>query len=280
LTRKKSNPFIRTNLCLSFPAENLCHWNGACSFQINMKADNTNPAPIKFGQDTRVVILTGAGISAESGIRTFRDSGGLWENHKIEDVATPGGFAKDPILVWDFYHQRFQDAQSATPNAGHQALAQLESKLQNNFHIITQNVDGLHRRAGNHNVIEMHGRLDKCYCTLCGSRFDLQKITFEDGLPFCPECEGLLRPDIVWFGEIPYGLDKIDKLVRTCDVFIVIGTSGVVYPAAGLVLTARYNGAVTLGINLEPPENMFSFDEFYTGKAGEVLPNLVHTWLS
>ncbi len=234
---------------------------------------------IKIGSWTRVTVLTGAGISAESGLKTFRDSDGLWENHRVEDVATPQAFEADPVLVWNFYKQRYQNALAAKPNAGHLALYELEKKLGDNFQIITQNVDGLHRRAGNKNVHEMHGRLDKCYCTLCGCAHDIIEIDLREELPYCHKCEGLLRPDIVWFGEIPYYLDVIENLIRKCNLFIVIGTSGSVYPAAGFVMAAKYSGAKTIGINLEKPKNLDFFDFFYEGRSGDLLPGLVSHWL-
>lgn len=234
---------------------------------------------IKIGSWTKVTVLTGAGISAESGLKTFRDSDGLWENHRVEDVATPEAFITDPVLVWNFYQHRYQNAVSTVPNAGHLALATLEKKLGDNFQLITQNVDGLHRRAGNRNIHEMHGRLDRCYCTLCGAGFDISQIDLSGALPYCPECEGLLRPDIVWFGEIPYYLDVIEKLIRKCNLFIVIGTSGNVYPAAGFVMAAKYSGAKTIGVNLEKPKNLDYFDFFYEGKSGDLLPDLVEHWL-
>jgi len=234
---------------------------------------------IKIGSWTRVTVLTGAGISAESGLRTFRDSDGLWEHHKVEDVATPEAFVADPALVWDFYKQRYLNSLSAQPNLGHLALVELEKKLGENFQLITQNVDGLHRRAGSKNIHEMHGRLDKCYCTLCGADYNITKIDLNETLPYCKKCEGLLRPDIVWFGEIPYYLDVIEKLIRKCNLFIVIGTSGTVFPAAGFVMAAHYSGAKTIGINLEKPNNLDHFDFFYEGKSGDLLPGLVSHWL-
>jgi NAD-dependent deacetylase len=234
---------------------------------------------IKIGSWTRVVVLTGAGISAESGLQTFRDSDGLWENHRVEDVATPEGFATNPELVWNFYRQRYHSALVAKPNAGHLALAEMERKIGENFSIITQNVDGLHRRAGNNNVYEMHGRVDRCFCTLCKKKFPITDIDLSGSLPYCPKCDGLLRPDIVWFGEIPYFLDVIEKLIRKCNLFLVIGTSGTVYPAAGFVMAAKYNGAKTIGVNLEKPKNQDHFDFFYEGKSGDLLPGLVKHWL-
>lgn len=234
---------------------------------------------VKINPHTKVVVLTGAGISAESGLKTFRDSDGLWEDHRIETVATPQAFIADPELVWSFYLQRYRKSLAAQPNPGHYALVELEKYLKANFTLITQNVDGLHQRAGSINVREMHGRLEQCFCTDCGKIYHLSDLDLSDALPRCSQCEFLLRPDIVWFGEIPYYLDKIDKVLNACEVFIVIGTSGVVYPAAGFVMTAKYRGAQVIGINLEQPENMQYIDFFFQGKSGDILPQLVQSWL-
>lgn len=222
------------------------------------------------------LVLTGAGISAESGIKTFRDSGGLWENHKVEDVASPKGFSANPELVWDFYKQRYQQSLTVEPNPAHYALADMEKLLGKHFNLITQNVDGLHQRAGNTRCWEMHGRLNSCLCTGCRSRFSMTDIDLNQSLPSCPKCGSLLRPDIVWFGEIPYYLYEIEELLKTCDVLIVVGTSGVVYPAAGFVITAKMFGARTIAVNLEHPDNRSFIDEFYQGKSGELLPGLIN----
>ncbi len=234
---------------------------------------------ITIHSHTKVAVITGAGISAESGIKTFRDSDGLWENHKIEDVATPEAFSRNPELVWDFYKQRYISASSAEPNPAHIALAEMEHKLNSNFHLITQNIDGLHIKAGNRNVIEMHGNLQKSFCPHCHKNYLISDIDLEAKLPYCNKCGNILRPDIVWFGEIPYHLEKIEKLILKCNIFIVIGTSGLVYPAAGFVMAAKYHGAITIGINLEKPVNMKYFDYFFQGKSGDLLPDLVKQWL-
>ncbi len=228
---------------------------------------------------SRILIMTGAGISAESGISTFRDSGGLWEKHRIEDVATPEAFQRDPALVWNFYKQRYHQALSVEPNAGHHALVKLEKAHPGGFNLITQNVDGLHLRAGNKKVYEMHGSLNRCYCTACRAKFDLVKIDLSVPIPRCTKCGANLRPDIVWFGEVPYYLYEIENLLKSCDVFVVIGTSGVVYPAAGFVMTAKYFGAATISVNLERPDNCSLIDKFIPGKAGEILPELVASWI-
>lgn len=226
----------------------------------------------------RILVLTGAGISAESGISTFRDTGGLWDQHRIEDVATPEAFQKDPVLVWEFYKQRLTQANQVSPNAGHLALVELERTLDDRFRLITQNVDGLHSRAGSKNVYEMHGSLYNAYCTDCRANYHINDIEFQDQLPYCPKCEALIRPDIVWFGEIPYFLYEIENLLKNCDIFLIVGTSGLVYPAAGFVMTAKYFGAHTVAVNLEKPGNSSLIDEVYIGKAGEILPELVLKW--
>ncbi len=230
-------------------------------------------------KNTKVVVLTGAGISAESGIKTFRDAGGLWENYNVEDVATPQAFNRNPILVWGFYKQRYKQSKTVSPNPAHYALVELENYLEDNFSLITQNVDNLHNVAGTKRIIEMHGNLTECFCVSCDTHFRLDEIDLVQDIPFCPECRGVLRPNVVWFGEIPYHLDRINTLVSQCDYFIVVGTSGVVYPAAGLLQLAKYTGAETIGINLEKPENIYSIDYFYQGKAGEILPKLVKQWI-
>ncbi|HNT52436.1 MAG TPA: NAD-dependent deacylase [Candidatus Syntrophosphaera sp.] len=233
---------------------------------------------MKIRPETRLLVLTGAGVSAESGIRTFRDHGGLWDNHRVEDVATPEAFARDPLLVWNFYKERWRKTLAARPNAAHLALVALEQRLQDNFHLITQNVDNLHREAGSRRLLEMHGSLHSCFCTGCDARYALADIDLEQDLPLCPSCDEPLRPDVVWFGEIPYHLEQIDHLLKNCDVFLLVGTSGAVYPAAGFVMTAKYLGAHTMAVNLEPPGNSQFVDEFHPGKAGEILPRLLREW--
>lgn len=234
---------------------------------------------IKIDKNTKVVVLTGAGVSAESGLKTFRDSDGLWENHPVTEVATPEAYQRDPAMVWRFYKERWKQARQAQPNPAHKALARLEEWLGDNFNLITQNVDGLHSRAGNKNVIEMHGSLENGLCVSCGGRSPMDSIDLEPNIPPCPKCSSELRPDIVWFGEMPYRMQEIDRLLQSCDVFMVVGTSGVVYPAAGFVMTAAYLGAKTLAVNLEAGEMPQFVDEFHEGKAGELLPGLVDAWI-
>jgi len=219
-----------------------------------------------------IVILTGAGISAESGLGTFRDEGGLWAQHKIEDVATPEGFARDPELVQRFYNMRRAEAAKAVPNAAHRALAALEAV--HDVLIVTQNVDGLHEAAGSKNVLHMHGSLARAMCATCQARWDAPLVmTVSDA---CPSCgEKATRPDIVWFGEIPYGMERIDAALNQATLFASIGTSGNVYPAAGFVAEARRLGMPTVELNLEPSAGYSMFDEVRIGPASETVPEWV-----
>jgi len=234
-----------------------------------------------FKKDTRVVILTGAGISAESGIRTFRASDGLWEDHRIEDVATPFAWMRDPELVWGFYQGRRRQLLEVVPNPAHEALVALEEFLEDEYLLITQNVDDLHSRAGSKKLIHMHGELRKLRCEQCGEivvAMDDEHLM--EGYVACSVCMAeRLRPHIVWFHEMPLHMRQIDRAVADCDVFIAIGTSGHVYPAAGLLGIAQACGAHCIGINLDPPENVALFDEFHQGKAGDLLPALVNDWI-
>jgi len=231
-------------------------------------------------RETRnIVVLTGAGISAESGLATFRGPDGLWEGHRVEDVATPEAFARDPALVHVFYDARRARLGTVEPNAAHRALAQLDAGWPGELLIVTQNVDDLHERAGAKRLLHMHGELLSAWCTACDAR-----LRWEGEMrhgPACPECgvSGQLRPDIVWFGEMPYQMDRIDRALMGCDLFVSIGTSGAVYPAAGFVETARYVGARTLEMNLEPSLASYLFDESRTGKAGELVPAWVDEML-
>jgi NAD-dependent deacetylase len=219
-----------------------------------------------------IVILTGAGISAESGLGTFRDEGGLWAQHKIEDVATPEGFARDPELVQRFYNMRRAEAVKAVPNAAHHALAALEAV--HDVLVVTQNVDGLHEAAGSKNVLHMHGSLARAMCATCQARWDAPLVmTVSDA---CPSCgEKATRPDIVWFGEIPYGMEIIDAALNQATLFASIGTSGNVYPAAGFVAEARRLGVPTVELNLEPSAGYSMFDEVRIGPASETVPEWV-----
>src|ERR1044072_4818626 len=227
-------------------------------------------------RETRnIVILTGAGISAESGLATFRGPDGLWEGHRIEDVATPEAFARDPVLVHRFYDARRANLARAEPNAAHHALARLAAGRPGELLIITQNVDDLHERAGAKRLLHMHGELKSAWCRACDARMAWADDMGEG--PACPECgtAGRLRPDIVWFGEMPYEMERIDRALMNCDLFVSIGTSGAVYPAAGFVPPARYSGARTLELNLEPSLGSTLFDEVRTGPAGVLVPQWV-----
>jgi NAD-dependent deacetylase len=230
-------------------------------------------------ETSNIVVLTGAGISAESGIATFRASDGLWENHRVEDVATPEGFARDPALVQRFYDARRARLREVVPNAAHLALARLDEAWPGELLIVTQNVDDLHERAGARRVLHMHGELKSAWCLACDARMRWE-ADLEPG-PACPSCgkAGRLRPDIVWFGEMPYEMERIDRALMDADLFVSIGTSGAVYPAAGFVQTARYCGARTLELNLEPSLGSVFFHETRTGRAGELVPALVEELL-
>ena len=222
-----------------------------------------------------LVILTGAGVSAESGLATFRGPDGLWEGHRMEDVATPEAFARDPALVHAFYDARRERQQTVRPNAAHEALARLDAEWPGELLLVTQNVDDLHERAQSKRLLHMHGEVAKGWCLRCNARF-LWNGPMGVGAE-CPSCgaSGMVRPDIVWFGEIPYGLERIEEALQGCDLFVSIGTSGAVYPAAGFVQTARYCGARTLEMNLEPSLGSFMFDESRIGRAGELVPSWV-----
>ena len=225
-------------------------------------------------QKQRVVVLTGAGISAESGIRTFRDNDGLWENNRIEDVATPEAWRANPELVWGFYQARRRQLSEVKPNPAHTALATLENGLEDMV-LITQNVDDLHERGGSHDVIHMHGQLQTLRCERSGrSEPRMEEADLVDEFLTCSCCveQARLRPDIVWFGEMPMHMESIYRAVDACEVFIVVGSSGHVYPAADLVHIARANGARTVLVNAEAPMNVEAFDEVHLGKAGKSFP--------
>lgn len=228
---------------------------------------------------TRIVILTGAGISAESGLRTFRDSNGLWEDHRIEDVATPEGFRRDPGLVHRFYNARRTTARTAVPNAAHAALARLEAAMPGEVLVVTQNVDDLHERAGSRHVLHMHGSLAGALCAACGHRWPAPGEMAPDDP--CPACgHPATRPDIVWFGEYPYHMEEIWAAIRTAEIFAAIGTSGQVYPAAAFVQDAARAGARTIELNLEASAVRSDFEELRRGPATEVVPAWVAELLS
>lgn len=224
-----------------------------------------------------VVVLTGAGISADSGVDTYRDAGGLWEGHSFEEVATPEAWARDRELVWRFYQARRSQVRSVEPNAAHEALAALAPELEargGRLTLVTQNVDDLHQRAGS-DVIAMHGELLRLRCEGCGERFP-EDTTFDaERFVACPSCgHAPCRPDVVWFGEVPYGLDAIEGALATATVFVAIGTSGAVYPAAGFLSYARAAGIPTIVQGLAAPDNLHPADDFREGRASEVVPRI------
>lgn len=233
-----------------------------------------------MSQFQRIVVLTGAGISAESGLGTFREKDGLWSKYDLTDVATPEGFARNPKLVLDFYNARRENLGSAKPNPAHYALGLLEHAYKENtlgqVLVVTQNVDTLHEQGGTGNILHMHGMLTQDLCNNCGDRRPASAPLTIDAV--CPACStlGSLRPDVVWFGEIPYHMDEIHDALFACDLFVSIGTSGAVYPAAGFVQIARETGAHTVELNLEPSDGDYLFAECRYGKASEVVPAYVN----
>lgn len=226
----------------------------------------------------KIVILTGAGLSAESGLGTFRDEGGLWSQHRIEDVATPEGFARDPALVHRFYNARRQQAAEARPNAAHDALTRLQKRWPGEVILVTQNVDGLHEKAGAE-ALHMHGTLAGALCAACGHRWPAPpKMTPQD---LCPACaQPKTRPDVVWFGEMPYQMEDIAEHLADCTIFAAIGTSGQVYPAAGFVVEAALAGAETVELNLERTDVSRAFTEHHIGPASQVVPAWVDALLT
>jgi NAD-dependent deacetylase len=228
----------------------------------------------------RLFVLTGAGISAESGLATFRGSGGLWSGHRVEDVATPEAWDADPELVWRFYSMRRRDALTAQPNAAHIALAKIEQKLAatnpEKFYLCTQNVDDLHERAGSRRIHHMHGSLFQSRCVRCNKPFPDQSF-YEDpqSLPTCKQCGNPIRPHIVWFGEIPLDMDAIYYELDRATILLVVGTSGSVYPAAGFVNIANQRHIRTIYVGPEEPLNTRAFDEVILSTATEALPSMV-----
>jgi NAD-dependent deacetylase len=237
-----------------------------------------------LGRATGVAVLTGAGVSAESGVPTFRASEGLWEGHRIEDVASPDGFRRDPRLVWQFYNGRRANVARVEPNPGHRVLSDLEQRFGDGFTLVTQNVDGLHQQAGNRNVLEVHGSLRRTRCTECGAVKDRGLEPLAD-MPTCELCGGLLRPDIVWFGELlpPAVWERAVAAVEACDVFLVVGTSAVVHPAAGLISLARRPSdwlgtgerATVIEVNLTETVASHSADIGLYGPSGHTLPRVL-----
>ncbi|MGC2330566.1 MAG: NAD-dependent deacylase [Candidatus Acidiferrales bacterium] len=229
---------------------------------------------ITLSPSDRVFVLTGAGISAESGIPTFRSGGGLWRTYRFEEVASPRAWQRDPQVVWEFYSMRRRVAASAKPNPGHAALAALERRLQERIFLCTQNVDNLHEQAGSSRLVHMHGELFKSRCDRCNRPPFDDANTYEPPaeVPRC-ECGGRIRPHICWFGEVPYHTDEIFRALDACTVFFAIGTSGLVEPAAGFVRHVRHR-ARTIYVGPEDPANLSAFSDSFRGGAGEVLPKL------
>jgi NAD-dependent deacetylase len=230
---------------------------------------------MQLTEEDRLFVLTGAGISAESGLATFRGSGGLWDGHRVEEVATPEAWVANPALVWRFYSMRRRDALAAKPNAAHRALAGIEEQLGDRFYLCTQNVDDLHERAGSRRLHHMHGTLFASRCVRCDLPFaDRAFYESADALPSCARCGSAVRPHIVWFGEMPLAMDEIYGELERATVLLVVGTSGSVYPAAGFVQIARRNGLRTVYVGPEKPLNAASFGEIVLGTATEALPRL------
>ncbi len=229
----------------------------------------------------KIVVLTGAGLSAESGLHTFRDKHGLWSRYDYRDVATPEGYRRNPELVQNFYNERRKQNARVEPNAGHRALARLEAEHQGSVLIVTQNIDPLHEMAGSKNLIHMHGEIAKALCGDCGARHNIasEDITLASVCPNCARA-GKLRPDVVWFGEMPYQMETIYEALSDCDLFISIGTSGTVYPAASFVSEASRAGAHTVELNLEPSEGVSAFKEAVQGLATEIVPAYVERLLT
>jgi len=243
---------------------------------------------IPLDDTSHVLVLTGAGISAESGVPTFRDAGGLWEGHDVTEVATPEGFARAPLLVWRFYSERRAAMVGIEPNTGHRALVELEQRLGDRFLLATQNIDGLHRAAGSERVLEIHGNLMRSRCTVCDRAAFADTTAYgANVIPVCGKCravgaESALRPDVVWFGEAlaAGSLERVEQFVTAAGkrlVFLAIGTSGQVYPAAALVDVTRRVGGTSWLVNLEPSANASSFDHVVLGPAGRELPVLLAT---
>ena len=232
-----------------------------------------------LSQNDRVFVLTGAGVSAESGLPTFRGVDGLWRGHSVQSVATPEAFRADPEMVWQFYSERRKRHSTVIANPGHFALAKLERAIGERFFLCTQNVDSLHEQAGSKRIVHMHGRMMQTRCSREGCRskpFDDERLyTSRAEIPTCMTCGALLRPHICWFGEVPFSMDMIFEQLRACTVLLTVGTSGVVEPAASFVRMARMHGTRAIYVGPEEPANRAFFDEVLFGKAGEVLPKLV-----
>jgi NAD-dependent deacetylase len=248
------------------------------AFHVPRVAPFDDFAPLGIPPGARVFVLTGAGISAESGIRTFRDANGLWEQYRFEEVASPGGWAADPVLVWRFYGERRAQASTCEPNAAHKALAELERQIGERLFLCTQNVDDLHEKGGHKRLVHMHGELMKSRCESC-SRLPFADAVAHPAVPRC-DCGARVRPHIVWFGEMPFEMERIARELDACDLFVTIGSSGAVYPAAGFVSAVRARArrgstpVKTVYVGPEAPDNAPLFDECRLGRAGDVVPSL------
>lgn len=234
-----------------------------------------------MSQFERIVILTGAGLSAESGLSTFRDKDGIWAQYDYRDVATPEGFVRNPARVLEFYNKRRLESAGVQPNAAHIALARLEREFPGEVLTVTQNIDPLHEMAGSRKLIHMHGEIARKLCGFCGSRSDWGEEALAINM-VCADCNrrGGLRPDVVWFGEMPYRMEEIYLALEECNLFISIGTSGTVYPAAGFGAEARRAGAHTVELNLEPSEGISVFHDAIHGRATEIVPHFVDRLLA
>ena len=239
---------------------------------------------MRLSSQDHLFVLTGAGVSAESGLPTFRGANGLWRGYRVEDVATPEAFATDPALVWQFYSERRQRHQTVQPNPAHFALADLERALVDRFFLCTQNVDSLHEQGGSRRVVHMHGRImqSRCSSPRCSSRpfDDTSSYQTREKIAQCRACGALIRPHICWFGEVPFEMDLILHQLSEATVLLTVGTSGVVEPAASFVRMARRNRARTIYVGPEEPSNSAFFGEVLLGKAGEVLPEMVRDLVS
>lgn len=226
-------------------------------------------------QYKHILVLTGAGVSAESGLATFRDAEGLWNNHKVEDVATIDAFERNPEYVHAFYNEMKPELSAAKPNSAHLALAKLEKEYTGEVNIVTQNVDTLHEKAGSRKVYHIHGQINQAVCLNCGQILETWDAV--DTQTVCPHCHivGMMKPNIVFFGESLLYMNEVERLLKACDLFISVGTSGVVYPAAGFVQAAKYHGAETWEFNLEAGANNYLFDKHIYGKCGTTLPAFV-----
>ena len=225
-----------------------------------------------------ILVFTGAGISAESGVDTFRGKGGLWNKMKPEELASFGGFIKNPNLVWEWYQYRRKIVHDTSPNPGHFAIAELE-KYYNSVTVVTQNVDNLHSRAGSKKILELHGNIERNFCIDCNTFYDVNEFQSVPEAPKCPKCGGMIRPDVVWFGEnLPEGIfARAEASAKESDICFIIGTSAVVYPAAYIPITAKEYGAYLVEINIEKTEISQAVDLSLIGKSGEVLPEILTT---